>query len=97
MNFNTWTYFQGRNTDENRENEHPDRWNEGEGGTNWETRINLYTLPYVKKIANGNLLYSPKSSAQSSVMTWWGGTQAVGWGGEREVRERGDMCIFTYT
>ena len=49
MHFNTWTYFQGRSTDENIENERPDRWNEGEGGTNWETRINLYTLLYVKR------------------------------------------------
>ena len=34
MNFNTWAYFQVRIIDENIENEHPDRWSEGEGETN---------------------------------------------------------------
>ena len=26
---------------------------EGEGGTNWEMRIDIYTLPCVKQIAGG--------------------------------------------
>ena len=30
---------------------------EGEGGTNGETSMETYTLPYVKYIASGNLLY----------------------------------------
>ena len=29
---------------------------EGEGGTNWEIRIDIYTLPCVKQIASRNLL-----------------------------------------
>ena len=42
---------------------------EGEGGMNCEIRINKYTLPWVKLIASGNLLYSTGSSAWCSVMT----------------------------
>ena len=42
---------------------------EGEGGINWEIRFDINTLPYVKHIASGNLLYSTGSSAQCSVMT----------------------------
>ena len=30
---------------------------EGVGGTNWESKIEAYTLPYVKQIASGKLLY----------------------------------------
>ena len=33
---------------------------EGEGGMIWENSIETYTLPYVKQIANGNLLYDFK-------------------------------------
>ena len=29
---------------------------EGEGGTNWEIRIDIHTLPCVKQIDSGNLL-----------------------------------------
>ena len=29
---------------------------EGEGGTNWEIRIDIYTLPCVKELASGNML-----------------------------------------
>ena len=42
---------------------------EEEGGMNWEIRFDINTLPYVKYIASGNLLYSTGSSAQCSVMT----------------------------
>ena len=41
----------------------------GEGGTNWEIRFEINTLPCVKQMASGNLLYSTGSSAQCSVMT----------------------------
>ena len=40
---------------------------EGEGEMNWEIRIDVYTLPCVKQIASGNLLYSLRSSAWCSV------------------------------
>ena len=42
---------------------------EGEGVMNWEIRFNLSTLPCVKYIASGNLLYCTGSSAWCSVMT----------------------------
>ena len=33
----------------------------GEGGMNWEIRIDIYTLQCVKQIPSGNLLYSTGS------------------------------------
>ena len=42
---------------------------EGERGANWEIRFDINTLPCVKEIASGNVLYSTGSSAQCSVMT----------------------------
>ena len=50
---------------------------EGEGGTSWEIRIDIYTLPWVKQTASGKLLNSTGSSALYSVMTWRGGTEAI--------------------
>ena len=46
-----------------------DTGEEGEGKTNWEIVIDAYTLPHVKEIADGNLLYNTGNSAQGSVMT----------------------------
>ena len=43
-----WTFLQGRNRDIGVENGHVDTWGEGEGGTNWEIRIDIYTVPCVK-------------------------------------------------
>ena len=63
------TYLQGRNRDADVENRHVDTEREGKGGTNWEIRIDIYTLPCEKWIASGNLLYSTGSSARCSVMT----------------------------
>ena len=40
--------FQGRNRDADVENKHVDTVGEGEGGTNWEISIDIYTLPCVK-------------------------------------------------
>ena len=64
-----WTYLQGRNRDADVENGRVDTEGEGKSGMNWEIRIDIYTLPCVKEIASGNLLYSPGSSAWCSVMT----------------------------
>ena len=52
-----------------------------EGGTNWEIKINRYTLPCVKYIAIRKLLYGTGSSAWYSVMTWAG--RMLGRGGPR--------------
>ena len=53
--------------------------------------IEIYTLPCVKEIAIGKLLYNTERSAQSSVMTYRG--EMGGWNG-REVQEKGDICIL---
>ena len=42
---------------------------EGEGKTNGESRMEAYTLPYVKQIASGNLLYDSGNSNQGSMTT----------------------------
>ena len=39
---------------------------EGEGGTNLEIRIDIYTVPCVKQMAGGNLLQGAGSSARCS-------------------------------
>ena len=49
------------------------------------------TLPYVKQIANGNLLYGSGNSNRGSVSI-----NLEGWdreGGGREVQKGGDICI----
>ena len=46
-----------------------DMLGEGEWGINWEIRLDIYTLPCVKRIASGKPLWSTGSSAQCSVMT----------------------------
>ena len=50
------------------EMQRPDLWTEqeGEGGTNGEGNMEIYTLPQVKQTASGNLLYDPGSSHQCS-------------------------------
>ena len=55
------------------------------GGINWEIGIDANTLLCVEWIASGNLLYSTRSSACWSVLTWMGG---MGSGmGRRSKRE----------
>ena len=41
----------------------------GDGGTEWEFGIDMYTLLYLKQIINKDLLYSTENSAQYSVVT----------------------------
>ena len=66
---------------------------------NWEIGIDRYTLPRVKQIAKGNLLYSAGNSARCSVVTQMGGMGmrgGMGRGGGREVQEGGDMGMYVY-
>ena len=44
-----------------------------QGWTNWENSTETYTLPYVKWIASGTLLFDTGSSTQCSVTTQKGG------------------------
>ena len=39
-------------------NRHVDPEGEGEGGMNWESSIDICTLPCIKQIISGNLLYN---------------------------------------
>ena len=50
-------------------------WEEGESGMNGESNMETYSLPYVKQIGSGNLLYDLGNSNQSSVTAY-----RVGWG-----------------
>ena len=43
-----WTYLQGRNTDADIENGLADTAGEGEGGINWKSNIEPYTLSCAK-------------------------------------------------
>ena len=78
----TWTYIQGRNRDADIEN---GLWTqvEGEGGTNWENCIEIYTLPYVKQIASRKflLIYNTRSPGWYSVRP-----KGVGWRGRLKGR-----------
>ena len=62
------------------------QWVKLRGGTDLETNMETYALPYVKQIASGNLMYDaghPKPVLCDSL---------EGWGGEhagRRVQERG--------
>ena len=42
---------------------------EGEGKTHGESSMEAYTLPYVKQIASGNLLYDSGNSNWGSMTT----------------------------
>ena len=57
-----WTYLQDSSGDANTKNRLVDTVGEEEGGTNWESNTETYTLPYVKQIVNGYLLYHAGSS-----------------------------------
>jgi len=47
---------------------HAEGWGEeGDGETSGERSMEAYTLPYVKQIASGNLLYDSGNSNQGSV------------------------------
>ena len=48
--------FSGQDRNIDIENGHVDTGWEGEGGTNWDIRIDIYTLPCVKQIASGNIV-----------------------------------------
>ena len=61
------------------------------GGRKKEIVTWKVTLPYVKHIANGNLLYDSENSNQDSVTT-----RVVGWGGRWEGSSRGKGHMYTY-
>ena len=48
-------------------------------GTNWEIGMDIYTLLYIKQIANRNLLYSTENSTQYSVTPYMGNESKTDW------------------
>ena len=51
------------------------RW----GRINWKVGIDIFTLLYIKQIANKNLLYSTGNSTQYSVMAYMGKESEKEW------------------
>ena len=86
----SWTWLSNwtriKNGDRDLENRFLHSVREGEGGMNWESGIETYTLPYVKLIASGNLLYYAGSS-KLVLCDSLEGLDRVG--GGREVQEGG--------
>ena len=83
-----WTYLQGSKEDTDIEKRLVDTVGEGEGGTNWESRTETYTLSYAKLDTSGNLL----SDAGSSNLELCDNLE--GWdrvGDRREGQEGGDI------
>ena len=62
---------------------------EGEGGMNRKSNVETYTLPHVRQVGSGNLLYDAGSSNQVPCdnLEGWDGV-----GGRREVQEGGNIC-----
>ena len=60
----------------------------GEGEMNGESNVEAYTLPYVKQMANGNLLFDSGNSNQGPVTTKRG-EKGLEVGGGKEVKEGG--------
>ena len=57
-----WTYLQGSSRDTDIEKRLVDTVWEGMGAMNWDSSMKTYTLPYVKYIVSGNLLFDRGSS-----------------------------------
>ena len=85
-----WMYLQGNNGDTDTENRLVGTVGEGESGMNWESSMEIYTIPNVKQRASGNLLCDTGRSTQWSVTTYreWDGAE-----NEREGQEGGDIRI----
>ena len=73
-------YLQNRNGLTDLENElMVTRWGRVEGRIVKEFGIDMYTLLYLKRITNKDLLYSTGNSAQSYVAAWMGGESGGEW------------------
>ena len=86
-----WTYLQGRNWGAGRQNRLVDPAERGEGG-NWDSSVDICTLPCVTRIASRKLLGFPGGSAGKesacnsgatkdvSSIPWFGGSPGGGHG-----------------
>ena len=86
-----WSYLQSRNRNSDVENRGVDAGERGEGGVNWESSLDKYTLLCVKQKLVGGcwLAQGAKLGALWSCAQW-------GWEGGREAQEEG-IYIYTYT
>ena len=77
------SYLQGKNRDRDIENRPVNTAGEGDGGTNWESSVHLYTLPCAKQIAGSSRITqgAQPSALWSSTGVRWGVRWGVGWGG----------------
>ena len=85
-----WIYSQGRNRDTDIEKRHVDTVEEGEGGTNWESNIETYTITICKTVS------------QREFYVWHREFNPVlcdnlkGWGGVRGGREVKEVGTYAY-
>ena len=63
---------------------------EGEGGVNWESSVEIYTLTYAKQIASGKLLCNKGSPVLCDNLQMWDGVWV-----ERMIGREGIYCILT--
>ena len=73
-----WSYSQGSKRDADIKDKLLDTVREGEGGMTWESGIyiEIYTLPYVRRMAGGNTVYNtgnPKPVLCDHLWVEWGG------------------------
>ena len=86
--------MQGSKGDRDIKNRLLDSVGEGEGGLIWETSVETYTLPYVKQIDSGSLMYDsgqPKPMLWSQTRgKWWGERWEAGsgWSGHTDTYAR---------
>ena len=89
-----WTYLQDSNGNTDLENGLVDTVGEGENGMNWESSLGTHTLPYVKEIVSGNLLYDAASSNQvlCDNLDGWNGVGGGRWEGGSERKGHMSTC-----
>ena len=83
-----WSYSRGNKRDADIKDQLLDTVGEGEGGMIWDSGIytEIYTLPYVRRMAGGNLLYNtgnPKLVLDDHLEGGMGS----------EVQKGGDVCM----
>ena len=83
--------MQARNRDANIENRLAGHSGGRRRGDDLESNTDIYTLPCIKQIASGKLLYGTESSAWRSVITQMGAMGEEG--GGKESQEGRDVCI----
>ena len=82
--------MQGSKGDTDVKNRFLDTVGEGEGGIIWENSIEIYTLPHVKSIVNGSMLFD---TGNPNPVLWNNPEGRIGKEGGRGVQDEGDMCI----